>query len=170
MNRSRGCRSWTSKVSSLFLVFLETRNKLNSSTCSDAVYAGCQDQEPQEYRGVYWQLGHEGSGQLFVSRQKPKLNMQAKLGGVTHQVPISELPGMVKGKTMLLGGNLGFVSCRKQELDREADFSPPPNSVSSKERPLSPVPSRPTMPTVMPILPKSDSKKAEASSSSTYPP
>jgi eukaryotic translation initiation factor 2C len=39
-----------------------------------------------------------------------KLIKQAKLGGVTHQVPISELPGMVKGKTMLLGGNLGFVS------------------------------------------------------------
>jgi hypothetical protein len=141
-----------------------------SSTCSDAVYASCQDQEPQEYRGLYWQLGHEGSGQLFVSRRKSKLNIQAKLGGVTHQVPISELPGMVKGKTMLLGGNLGFVSFRKQGLDREADFSLQPNSVNLKAHPRSPVPSRPTMPTVMPILPRSDSKKAEANSSSTYPP
>lgn len=36
--------------------------------------------------------------------------VQSKLGGVTHQVPLSDLPGMVRGKTMLLGGNLGFVS------------------------------------------------------------
>jgi eukaryotic translation initiation factor 2C len=43
-------------------------------------------------------------------RVRCQLMFKAKLGGVTHQVPIKDLPGMVKGKTMLLGGNLGFVS------------------------------------------------------------
>ena len=38
---------------------------------------------------------------------------QSKLGGVTHQVPLNELPAMAKAKTMLLGGNLGFVSSYK---------------------------------------------------------
>jgi eukaryotic translation initiation factor 2C len=52
---------------------------------------------------------------LFL-QLRSKLNIQAKLGGVTHQVPISELPGMVKGKTILLGGNLGFVSFRGHEI------------------------------------------------------
>ncbi|RSH92939.1 hypothetical protein EHS25_008385 [Saitozyma podzolica] len=35
------------------------------------------------------------------------MKIQSKLGGLTHQIPLSELPGMVKGKTMLLGGDLG---------------------------------------------------------------
>lgn len=39
-----------------------------------------------------------------------QLTFQSKLGGVTHQVPLTDLPGMIRGKTMLLGGNLGFVS------------------------------------------------------------
>ncbi|KAK8865920.1 hypothetical protein IAR55_001068 [Kwoniella newhampshirensis] len=40
------------------------------------------------------------------------MKIQSKLGGLTHQVPISELPGMQKGKTMLLGGDLGLPPVR----------------------------------------------------------
>ncbi|KAK4686283.1 eukaryotic translation initiation factor 2C, partial [Tremellales sp. Uapishka_1] len=35
------------------------------------------------------------------------MKIHSKLGGLTHQVPLSDLPGMVKGKTMLLGADLG---------------------------------------------------------------
>ncbi|WWD17893.1 hypothetical protein CI109_102338 [Kwoniella shandongensis] len=40
------------------------------------------------------------------------MKIQSKLGGVTHQIPISELPGMERGKTMLLGGDLGLPPVR----------------------------------------------------------
>ncbi|WVQ97314.1 hypothetical protein IAU59_004425 [Kwoniella sp. CBS 9459] len=36
------------------------------------------------------------------------MKIQSKLGGLTHSVPISTLPGMVEGRTMLLGGDLGL--------------------------------------------------------------
>ncbi|WWC66253.1 uncharacterized protein I206_100154 [Kwoniella pini CBS 10737] len=36
------------------------------------------------------------------------MKIQNKLGGLPHQVPVSEMPGMIKGKTMLLGGDLGL--------------------------------------------------------------
>nr|XP_018267308.1 uncharacterized protein I303_01293 [Kwoniella dejecticola CBS 10117]OBR89466.1 hypothetical protein I303_01293 [Kwoniella dejecticola CBS 10117] len=36
------------------------------------------------------------------------MKIQNKLGGVPHQVSVSEMPGMVRGKTMLLGGDLGL--------------------------------------------------------------
>ncbi|WWC86242.1 uncharacterized protein L201_001115 [Kwoniella dendrophila CBS 6074] len=36
------------------------------------------------------------------------MKIQNKLGGLPHQIPISELPGMIAGRTMLLGGDLGL--------------------------------------------------------------
>ncbi|WVR05874.1 hypothetical protein IAU60_002900 [Kwoniella sp. DSM 27419] len=40
------------------------------------------------------------------------MKIQNKLGGLTHRVPLSQLPGMVYGKTMLLGGDLGLPSIK----------------------------------------------------------
>jgi eukaryotic translation initiation factor 2C len=51
--------------------------------------------------------------------------VQSKLGGITHQIPISELPGMVKGKTMLLGADLGHVSWILALISSVADRQPP---------------------------------------------
>ncbi|WVW82289.1 hypothetical protein I302_104295 [Kwoniella bestiolae CBS 10118] len=36
------------------------------------------------------------------------MKIQGKIGGLPHQVSLDDLPGMVKGKTMLLGGDLGL--------------------------------------------------------------
>ncbi|OCF55470.1 hypothetical protein L486_06954 [Kwoniella mangroviensis CBS 10435] len=36
------------------------------------------------------------------------MKIQSKLGGLPHQIPIDDLPGMIRGKTMLLGGDLGL--------------------------------------------------------------
>ncbi|OCF39530.1 hypothetical protein I317_06689 [Kwoniella heveanensis CBS 569] len=36
------------------------------------------------------------------------MKIQSKLGGLTHSIPLSNLPGMVEGSTMLLGGDLGL--------------------------------------------------------------
>ncbi|WVQ85375.1 hypothetical protein IAT38_007540 [Cryptococcus sp. DSM 104549] len=36
------------------------------------------------------------------------MKVQSKLGGLTHKVPLQDLPGMVAGKTMLLGGDIGL--------------------------------------------------------------
>ncbi|WRT64136.1 uncharacterized protein IL334_001065 [Kwoniella shivajii] len=36
------------------------------------------------------------------------MKIQNKLGGLPHRIPLEDLPGMVKSKTMLLGGDLGL--------------------------------------------------------------
>jgi eukaryotic translation initiation factor 2C len=38
------------------------------------------------------------------------MKIAQKLGGLSHQVNIEDLPGMVYGKTMILGADLGHVS------------------------------------------------------------